>query len=184
MIDDPKTLWRRQNPDGDDMTLGRLQARIRADQSRQRLRRWLLILETLAGVALTGYVAYSVTSGLLRLGQALLAAGFMGFLALGWRRLATPALDSSETCVAFLSSCLAERRATARAGWLIQVTPLIPGLGVSLLALGLAGRKHPSQLAPLAVLVLVWLAAMVIIRAREAKAIEAEIALINREMTK
>jgi hypothetical protein len=184
MSEDPKALWQHQTPEGTEMNFERMRAQVQSDQSRSQRGRRLLILETLAGASLSGYLAYSAASGMLRFGLALLAAGFVAFLVLGWRRLLRAPLDTADACVAFLSKRLAQRRDAARGGWIVRAAPLLPGLGVTFIALGLTSDKPVSQLAPIATLFLVWIGAMLIIQAREARTVDVEIAQLDQLISK
>jgi hypothetical protein len=181
MTDDLKTLWRRQRSEGPGMDIESLRAGVRAQLARTRRARVLLVLATVIGVGLAGYQAVSAPTGLLRLGQGLLAAGFLIFLAQGWRRLAPASPDTAEACVAFLRKSLARRRDAARGGWIVLAAPLLPGMAVTLVALAVAAGADWLKLAPLAALFALWLAAMIAIQAREAGKVAVEIAQLDRQ---
>jgi hypothetical protein len=182
MSDELKALWSQQPLEGYDMDLEGLHVRLRAQLARIRLARVVLIMGTLAGVSLAAYQAVSAPTVLLRIGECLLAVGFLLFLALGWRRLDLASPDTAEACVAFLRKSLALRHRIARGGWIVVIAPLLPGLGVMLIALVIASGHRWLQLAPIAALLVLWLAVMLAIQAREASKVAAEIAYLDQQL--
>lgn len=181
MTDDLKSLWRRQPAEGErDMDIEKLRASVRAQVARVRRARILLVLGTLAGVALSVCQAIFAQKELLRLGEGLLAVGFVLVLVLGWRRLALAPPDTAEACVTFLRESLMRRRDAARGGWVALVAPLLPGLGVNLVALAIASEGKWLRLAPIAALLALWLVLLLAIQAREASKVTAEIAQLDQ----
>ncbi len=182
MTDDLKALWKQQPLEGHEMDLESLRLSARTQLARIRWARALLVLGGLAGVSLAAYLAVSAPTPLLRLGECLLAGGYLVFLALGWRRLTLASPNTAEACVAFLRRSLVRRRAVARGGWIVLVAPLLPGLSVMLIALAIASGPKWLQLAPIAALLVLWLAAMVLMQAREASKVAAEIAQLDHQI--
>ena len=182
MTDDMKALWQEQASEGNVMDLESLRAGVRAQLARIRRARVLLVLGALAGMSLAAYQAVSAPTELLRLGASLQAGGFLVFLTLGWRRLALTSPDTAEACVAFLRKSLARRRDVARGGWIVVVAPLLPGLGVTFIALAVASGQKWLQLAPIAALLVLWLVIMMAIQAREASKVAAEIAHLEQQI--
>lgn len=182
MIDDLKTLWRQQPLEGREVDLESLRASVRAQLAHARRARVLLVLMTLVGMGLFAYEAASAPTGLLRVGEGLSAAGFVLLLVLGWRRLALTSPDTAEACVGFLRMSLARRRDAARGGWIVLVAPLLPGLGVTFLGLAVASGHRWLQLAPIVALLALWLAIMLVIQAREASKVAAEIARLDQQI--
>jgi hypothetical protein len=180
MTNDPKTLWREQAPEVEGMDLEVIRARVRAQLARVRRGRVLLVLVTLVGVGISTRLAVSAPTELLRGGEALMAAGFLAQLVLGWRRLTLNAPDTAEACVIFLRETLARRRDAARGGWIVFVAPLLPGMAVTLAALTASARNW-LQLAPIVTLLLVWLAILLMIQAREAAKVAVEIARLDQQ---
>lgn len=181
MTEDPKALWQQQPSERNEMDIESLRAGVRAQLARVRRARALLVLVTLVGASVAVYQAASAPTTLLRLGEGLLAGGFLFFLPLGWRRLAVASPDTAEACVAFLRNCLVRRRKAVRGGWIVAAAPLLPGLGVSLIALAVASGQEWLQLAPIAALLFLWLAIMVVMQIKEAAKVNIEIAQLDRQ---
>lgn len=182
MTKDLKALWQQQPSEENVMDLDQLRTLVQAQLARTRRTRAVLTLVVLAGVGLFGYLAYSAPTGLLRLGGGLTAAGYVLFLVLGWRRTGLPAPDAAETSVAFLRKSLALRRDAVLRGWIAMATPLLPGLSVTLAALCIsAGQGWPQKLWPIAALFALWLVAFLILQARDAAKVNAEIADLDRQ---
>lgn len=177
---DPKSLWRDQSSDGHDVRVESLEADVRVELARLRSGRLLLILSTLAGMGLTGHLALSAPTELVRLGEGLMAAGFGLVLALGWRRLAQGAPDTTETCLAYLRRSLARRRDAVLGGWIALVAPLLPGLWVTFIGLATASGGQWRKLAPIAALLVLWVAIMMLLLMRESAKVAAEIARLDR----
>ena len=182
MTDELKALWQQQPSEGTEMDVERLRARVHHQLARVRRARILLILGTMVGMVMAAYQTASAPTALLRLGEGLLAGGFLFFLALSWRRLAVNSPETTEACVAFLRESLTRRRDAARGGWIVLAAPLLPGLGVTVAALAVASGQRWLQLAPIAALVVLWLAIMMVLQAREASKVAAEIADLNQQV--
>lgn len=178
---DPKTLWREQALEGSHVGLASLQASVRAQVDRIRRGRILLVLGALAGIAIAVQQAILARTELVRLGEGLLAAGFVAQLALGWRRLSQASPEPTETCVAFLRRSLVLRRDAALGGWITLIAPLLPGLWVTFIGLAAASGSQWQRLMPIAALMIVWLALMLLLLAREAATVAAEIAHLDRQ---
>jgi len=178
---DPKTLWLEQSLEGQDMRLEGLQAKVHAELARVRRARVLLVLAALAGMSIGALQAVLASTLLVRLGEGLLAAGFLLFLVLGWRRLARTPPDTAETCVAFLRQSLVRRREAALGGWVIFVAPLLPGLWVTFIGLAVAAGRHWERLLPIAALLVAWLVIAMALQAREAFKVAVEIARFDRD---
>lgn len=176
---DLKMLWREQPSEEQDLRLENLQARVQAELVRIRRARVLLVLAALAGMGLFVRLAVSAPTDLLRLGEGLMAAGYLLLLAIGWRRLARTSPDTAETCVAFLRQSLAQRRDTARGGWLVLAAPLLPGLWVTFIGLATAAGRQWQQMLPIAALLVAWLVIAVALQAREAAKVALEIARLD-----
>jgi len=181
MTDDPKDLWQQQPSNGDEMDVEALRTGVQIQLARVRRARILLLMVALVGTTLTAYQAASAPMGLLRLGQGLLAGGFLLFLALGWRRLTVDSPHASEACVVFLRKSLARRRDAARGGWIVLAAPLMPGLGVTLAALVVASATKWLQVAPIAALLVLWFAIMVVMQAREASNVARELKELDKQ---
>lgn len=180
MTDDLKALWRRQPLEEREMDIQDLRASARTQLARIRRARILLVLGALAGASLAVCQAVFAPTGLLRVGEILLAGGFVVLLAVGWRRLALPPPDTAEACMAFLRESLIRRRNAVRGGWLTLIAPLLPGLGVNLVALAIASEGKWLRLAPIAAVLALWLVILLAIQAREASRVSAEIAQLDR----
>lgn len=181
MTDDLKALWQQQPSEGNEMDLESLRAGVRAQLARVRRARALLVLVTLVGVSVAACQAASAPTALLRLGEGLLAGGFLLFLALGWRRLAVASPDAVDACVTFLRNSLARRRDAARGGWIVAAAPLLPGLTVTLIALAVASGQEWLRFAPIAALLVLWLAIMMVIQVREAGKVAIEMAQLDQQ---
>ena len=179
MTEDAQGLWRGQVREDGNIDIERLETLVRTDRTRARRRRWFLALAAVLGASLNTWLCLSAPMALLRIGEGLMAIGFVLMFALGWRRLSRPPPDSSDACVAFLRRRLLLRRNAARGGWLLPGAPLLPGMGFSIVGLAIASGSRWWQLAPIAALVAVWLVAAVAIQAWEAARIDAEIAQLD-----
>jgi len=177
---DPKSLWREQLSDAHDVRLENLQADVRAELNRIRRARILLVLSALAGAGLTGRLAFSAPTELLRLGEGLMAAGFLLVLALGWRRLTRGAPDAAETCLAYLRRSLVRRREAVLGGWIALVAPLLPGLWLTFIGLAAASGGQWLKLMPVVALLALWIAIMMLLLMRESAKVAAEIARLDR----
>jgi len=176
---DPKALWREQSTEGQDVRLESLLTQVRAELVRVRRARVLLVLAALAGMAIGVHQAIIASSTLVRLGEGLLAAGFVLVLVLGWRRLARTSPDTAETCMAFLRQTLVRRREAARGGWVVLVAPLLPGLWVTFVGLAIAAGRDWQKLLPIAALLVAWLVMALALQAREAAKVAVEIARLD-----
>nr|WP_295108530.1 hypothetical protein [uncultured Caulobacter sp.] len=175
----PKTLWRAQPSESPDVRFDILQADVDAELGRIRRARVLLVLSTLAGMVLTAHQAVLASTPLVRLGEGLMAAGFLLVLILAWRRLARTAPDTAETCLAFLRQSLIRRRQAALGGWVVLVAPLLPGLWVTFIGLAEASGSHWERLLPIVALLIAWLAIALLLQAREAAKVAVEIARLD-----
>lgn len=179
MTDELKALWRHQAEPVGAIALEDLRAGANAQVARLRRARFLLVACTLAGGSLAAKLAVGAPTELLRLGEALLGAGFLVMLILGWRRLSSVPPDTTEACVTFLRQTLAQRQRAARGGWIALIAPLSPGLGVMIAGLVIAAGGDWLRLAPIAALLALWLAILLVIQAREAAKVAAEIAWLD-----
>jgi hypothetical protein len=176
---DPKALWRDQPSEGNDVRFESLQVEVRAEFFRIRRARVVLVVAALAGIGLFARLAVSAPTELLRLGEGLTAAGYLIFLALGWRRLARTQPDTAETCTAFLRQSLVRRREAALGGWVVLVAPLLPGLWVTFIGLADAAGRDWRKLLPIAALMVAWLVIAMALQAREAAKVAVEIARLD-----
>ncbi|PIC00761.1 hypothetical protein [Caulobacter sp. X] len=180
MTDDVKALWRRQPLDATDMNLAALRARADAQLASIRRARLLLVGCVGVGVAMAIKLAVSAPTTLLRLGEGLLAVGFVFVLILGWRRLSLSSPETGEACLSFLRQMLERRRRAVQGGWIALVAPLLPGMAVMLVGLAVASGGAWLRLAPIAALLALWLIIMLVIQAREAAKVSAELAWLDQ----
>lgn len=180
MTEDVKALWRGQPADANDPRLERLRARAEAQRARLRRARILLVACALLGAGLGAKLAMGAPTALLRFGEGLLSAGFLLLLVLGWRRLSRVPPDTAEACVDFLRESLARRRRAARGGWIGVIAPLLPGLVVMLVGLMIASDGRWLRLAPIAGPLGVWFVILLVMQAKEAAKVAAEMAALDR----
>jgi hypothetical protein len=182
MTGDPKQLWRAQPNDGPDMGLDLVRRRVAAQSARVVRSRWILGAIALAGVMLSSAAAYTLHQPLLRLGELLLAAGFVGVFLVGWSRTMTASSsDEASECVAYLRDRLIAQRRFNRGGWVLMVAPLLPGLVVLLGGqFWLAGGALLPRLGPVVLLLLVWGGAMLIGLRRARRRVKVEMAELDR----
>lgn len=180
MTEDLRALWRSQPVEVSDVRLEEVRARVEAQLARIRRARILLVACALLGAGLGAKLAVGAPTPLLRLGEGLLSAGFLLLLVLGWRRLSRVPPETTEACVDFLRETLARRRRAVRGQWVGLIAPLLPGLGVMLVGLVIASEGRWLRLAPIAALLALWLVILLLIQAREAAKVTAEMAWLDR----
>ncbi|HEY2069259.1 MAG TPA: hypothetical protein VGG48_06870 [Rhizomicrobium sp.] len=176
-----KAVWQTQKTEMETMTLEIIRDKLAGMQTKFRRSLFIGAATAATGLLAVGLEWHALPDPLTRLGFALMAAGWLVFLYLIYRRTtARFETEYTATSTGFLRELLSDALRMARGGWVLLTLPFAPGVIVLLTVL--AGR-HPganwTQYLPIAVLFAVWLIVMPILQRRSARRIEREIAELD-----
>jgi hypothetical protein len=171
----PKALWQDQEQEPDPVSLEQVHALVRRYDRKMRFVP-LMVAVCLVIVGLIGGNLWVTAQDTLDRALAVLfILGEAGAFVIGYR-VAFPGRDPAESAAAYLRRRLRMKLAHARGRWMVMLAPVAPFF--SLFAYKAATHPpargpHLPQIAPLAVLVAVWLVAFLIMKRKaepEAKA--------------
>jgi hypothetical protein len=176
-----KAVWQNQKTEMNEMTLETIRTKLKDKRTNYRRSLFIGAATAAAGLFLVGLEWRTLPDPLAQIGFALMAAGWLVFLYLLYRRTtARFETEYATTSAGFLRELLGDALRTTQGGWILLTFPLAPGAIVLLTELAL---RHPgftwTQYAPVALLFAAWFVVMPILQHRAARRIKREIAELD-----